>query len=184
MCHVVESPKCEKYVWRPDSARTRWGSFSAPPDPLAAIGEGVLLAREKLREGEGKERKGERDERGGEGIGKGQSWGLESETIVRLESLFSRLATYLRLALKDLRLDLRLEHKDLRLTRDSTLTTRDLVATCKSLCYSRVVIKDELGNICTFVCCTQLTAKDIDTISFACKSLVFDGVRLAPTTVL
>jgi len=33
-------------------------------------------------------------------------------TRVRLESLFLRLATYLRLALKDLRLDLRLEHKD------------------------------------------------------------------------
>ena len=55
-------------------------------------------------------------------------------------------ATYLRLALKDLRLDLRLEHKDLRLTRDSTLKTRDILATCKSLCYSRVVIKDELGK--------------------------------------
>jgi len=53
----------------------------------------------------------------------------------------------LRLALKDLRLDLRLQHKDLRLTRDSTLKTLHSLATCKSLCYSRVVIKDELGNI-------------------------------------
>ena len=26
-------PKC---VWRPGSARTRWGSLSAPPDPIAA----------------------------------------------------------------------------------------------------------------------------------------------------
>jgi len=71
------------------------------------------------------------------------------ETRVRLESLFLRLATYFRLVLKDLRLDLRLEHKDSRLTRDSTLKTRDLLATCKSICYSRVVIKDELGNIST-----------------------------------
>ena len=28
-------PKC---VWRPGSGRTRWGSLSAPPDPLAAKG--------------------------------------------------------------------------------------------------------------------------------------------------
>ena len=27
-----------KYVWRPGSARTRWGSLCAPPDLLAAIG--------------------------------------------------------------------------------------------------------------------------------------------------
>ena len=53
----------------------------------------------------------------------------------------------LALALKDLRLDLRFEHKDLRLSRDLTLKTRDLLATCKSLCYSRVVINDKLGNI-------------------------------------
>jgi len=68
------------------------------------------------------------------------------ETRVSLESLFLRLATYLRLALKDLRLHLRLEHKDLILTRDSTLKTRDLLATRKSLCYSQVVIKDEFGK--------------------------------------
>jgi hypothetical protein len=29
---AVKSPK---NVWRPGSARTRWGSLSAPPDPLA-----------------------------------------------------------------------------------------------------------------------------------------------------
>jgi len=67
----------------------------------------------------------------------------------RLESDSSLCFWDLRLALKDLRLDLRLEHKDLRLTRDSTLRTRDLLETCKSLCYSRVVIKDDLGNIFT-----------------------------------
>jgi len=46
---VLESPKCDKCVRRP-------GSPSALPDPLAAIGEGVLLLRG--REG--------REERGGE----------------------------------------------------------------------------------------------------------------------
>ena len=30
--------KCIKNVWPPGSARTRWGSLSAPPDPLAAVG--------------------------------------------------------------------------------------------------------------------------------------------------
>jgi len=37
--------KCARiYVWRPDSARIRWGSFGAPPDPLAAVR--CLLLRE------------------------------------------------------------------------------------------------------------------------------------------
>ena len=31
--------KCIKIVWRSGSARTRWGSLSAPPDHLAAVGE-------------------------------------------------------------------------------------------------------------------------------------------------
>ena len=44
-----------KTVWRPGSARTRWGSLSAPPDPLAAKqGAGGLL----LRVGEGREGNG------------------------------------------------------------------------------------------------------------------------------
>ena len=30
--------KAPENVWRPGSARTRWGSLSAPPDPLAAKG--------------------------------------------------------------------------------------------------------------------------------------------------
>ena len=55
------------------------------------------------------------------------------QTLVRFESLFLRLATYLQLALKDLRLDLRLEHKDLRLTRDSTLKTRDLLTAIRHI---------------------------------------------------
>jgi len=41
------------------SARTRWGSFSAPPDPLVAIGGRVLLLSGK-------------EERGGEGKGEGK----------------------------------------------------------------------------------------------------------------
>jgi len=44
-CHVVESSKGGKCVWRPGSDRTRWGSFSAPPDLLAAIGAAVLVLR-------------------------------------------------------------------------------------------------------------------------------------------
>jgi len=66
---------------RPGSARTRWGSFSAPPDPLAAIGGGCLHLRggqgrewEKGRTGRGRE-KGE----GREGKCKGGNpkvWGF------------------------------------------------------------------------------------------------------------
>jgi len=48
----------QKTVWRPGSTRTRLGSLSAPPDPIAAIWD--LL----LRGGEGKGRKGKG---GGEG---------------------------------------------------------------------------------------------------------------------
>jgi len=52
-------PKC---VWCPGSARTHWGSFSAPPDLLAAVVGGVLLlrgmeGREKEEEGKGRGRK-------------------------------------------------------------------------------------------------------------------------------
>jgi len=36
------------------SARTHWGSFSAPPDLLAAIGERVLLLSGRERSGEGR----------------------------------------------------------------------------------------------------------------------------------
>jgi len=43
--HVFESPKCDKCSWQLGSAQTHQGTFSAPPDPLAAIGGGVLLLR-------------------------------------------------------------------------------------------------------------------------------------------
>jgi len=43
------------------------GSFSVPPDPLAAIKGGVLLLRGRGGKGRGKERK-----KKGEGIGKGR----------------------------------------------------------------------------------------------------------------
>ena len=48
--------KAPENVWRPGSARTRWGSFSAPPDPLAAKGGGVKgrEGKEKGREGKGR----------------------------------------------------------------------------------------------------------------------------------
>jgi len=59
-----------KYVWRPGSAQNRWGSLSAPPDPLAAIEVVLLLRGEK---GKGGEEKGVRREgKGKEGKGKGQ----------------------------------------------------------------------------------------------------------------
>ena len=54
------APKC---VWRPGSARTRWGSLSAPPDPLAAK-RGLLLR------GGGGRGKGGRG--GGKGTGRGE----------------------------------------------------------------------------------------------------------------
>jgi len=58
------APKC---VWRPGSARTRWGSLSAPPDPLAA----KRGPTSKGRREEGRREGGRgRDERGGDG-GKG-----------------------------------------------------------------------------------------------------------------
>jgi len=53
------APKC---VWQPGSARTRWGSFSAPPDPLAAKREPTSKGRgregRELGEGEGREGRG------------------------------------------------------------------------------------------------------------------------------
>jgi len=63
-------------VWRPGSARTRWGSLSAPLDPrggrAAVRGQGLLL-----KGGEGKGRKGEEREgmgrKGREGEG-GRGW--------------------------------------------------------------------------------------------------------------
>jgi len=54
-----------KYVWRPGSTQTRWGSLSAPPDALAAI-EGVLLLREE-REGKGRKRGGREEGKKGRG---------------------------------------------------------------------------------------------------------------------
>ena len=70
------APKC---VWRPGSARTRWGSLSAPPDPIAA--KGGPTSKGRGREGrergkEGREREGRGgEERGKEGEGKGGGFG-------------------------------------------------------------------------------------------------------------
>jgi len=47
--------------------RTRWGSLSAPADPLAAIGGGCLLLRGKEGKGMGKGKKGD-----GKGEGEGK----------------------------------------------------------------------------------------------------------------
>jgi len=63
------APKC---VWRPGSARTRWGSLSAPPDPLA-VNRGRGRVR-KGKGGKGKRRKGKGRKRG-EGKGGGKRGG-------------------------------------------------------------------------------------------------------------
>ena len=51
--------------------RTRWGSLSAPADPLAAIGGGCLLLRGKEGKGMGKGKEGEGKGKGGRG---GEGW--------------------------------------------------------------------------------------------------------------
>jgi hypothetical protein len=67
--------KCSKTVWRPGSARTRWGAHSAPPDPLAGRrgplrggrgkgGRGRERKGRERREGKGKERKGRKEREG------------------------------------------------------------------------------------------------------------------------
>ena len=68
-------------VWRPGFARTRWGSLSAPPDPLAAIGGGCLLLRGR-REWE-KGRKG--IARGEEGKGRTPVLDCESAKVATLK---------------------------------------------------------------------------------------------------
>ena len=65
----ARAPKC---IWRPGSARTRWGSYSAPPGPLAVMGQ--------RREGHGEEGEGKGKETGkGEGKGKGKTGDGEGE---------------------------------------------------------------------------------------------------------
>jgi len=70
---LIFSSKC---VWWPGSARTRWGSLSAPPDPLAAKrGPSKGRGREGKGERRGRKRRGgkggvERRERGKGGEGK------------------------------------------------------------------------------------------------------------------
>jgi hypothetical protein len=65
--------KCSKTVWRPGSARTRWGAHSAPPDPLAGCrgplrgGRGGRGGKEGWEGKEGKGREGRRKWKGGEG---------------------------------------------------------------------------------------------------------------------
>jgi len=46
-CKLMPKMHAEKYLWRPGSAWTCWGSLCAPPGPTAAM-EGPLL-----REGRG-----------------------------------------------------------------------------------------------------------------------------------
>ena len=76
---MIFSSKCTKSVQRPGSSRTRWGSLSATPDPLAAMR--VLL----LREGRGGER------RGGEG---GKGYGRECPAFFVARGGNPRLSKY------------------------------------------------------------------------------------------
>jgi len=39
---MILAKNTPKNIWWPGSARTRWGSLSAPPDPLAAKGDLLL----------------------------------------------------------------------------------------------------------------------------------------------
>ena len=61
----ILAKNARKCVWWPGSARTRWGSLSAPPDPLAAKKMGPTSKR---RGGKGKRGRGE-EEREREGKG-------------------------------------------------------------------------------------------------------------------
>jgi len=64
-----------EHVWRPGSARTRWGSAEAPPDPLVAMRGLLLRGRggeiEEGRGGEGGKGAEGRRERGGN---EGKEW--------------------------------------------------------------------------------------------------------------
>ena len=90
----IDATRCldfsSKCVWRPGSARTRWGSLSAPPDPLAAKRGPTSKGRGREgREGEGWERRGgmgeERRGRKGKWEGKGSPLprNPRSATVIR-----------------------------------------------------------------------------------------------------
>jgi len=64
-----------KTVWRPGSARTRWGSLSAPPEPLAAIRGPTSKRMGEEGEERGEGRKGKREGKGGRGGGRGREEG-------------------------------------------------------------------------------------------------------------
>ena len=42
---LIFRPQMYQNVWRPGCARTRWGSLSAPPGPLAAVGIAAKQSR-------------------------------------------------------------------------------------------------------------------------------------------
>jgi len=47
-----------KLVWRPGSARTRWGAYSAPPDPLAGFRREGGVGERGREGGEGRDGQG------------------------------------------------------------------------------------------------------------------------------
>jgi len=71
--------KWKKCVWRPGSTRTRWGAYSAPPDPLAGFKGSYFKGRGRKGRGrgEGERERGERRKgrKGGKGRRKGERGG-------------------------------------------------------------------------------------------------------------
>ena len=73
--HQMQDFQLDKHhVWRPGSARTRWGSLTAPPDPLAAKGGLLLRGGDGRERGKGGERRGKKG-RGGKGGVEGRERG-------------------------------------------------------------------------------------------------------------
>jgi len=74
-CHQLSDFKAKMHqiqFWLGLRSRPRWGSSSAPPDPLTAIGGFTS-----------KGRRGEREGRGEEGDGKGKGRGVEGKETGR-----------------------------------------------------------------------------------------------------
>ena len=71
---VLSVDNAAETVWRPRSTRTRWGSFSAPPDPIAVLGG--WGPQEGRRKGDRKGLEG-RDRKGWKGEGRDGKEGRE-----------------------------------------------------------------------------------------------------------
>jgi len=97
-CALVAKCNCRNTACRnsadPPPARTRWGSLSAPPDPLDAIGGGVPTSKAREGNGKGEGREG-RKGRGEEGRTPVPDWEsakvatLKSEVFIKYEAEIS-----------------------------------------------------------------------------------------------